>query len=162
METPKSTNEQIIDSPVQESNVYVNKVLQLESKHLNEHLFPMGAIQNITYADEGKNLILELSGDVPSNFEPIQIVIVHPDASQAGWIGKGYIGVTITGTGVDISLIPLPNETVDLIKTIYQEYTGQSGSVRYDNTNSGADASRFTLGLYNSIIEKNSERKNSQ
>lgn len=139
---------------VAEENLYVKTVESLREKYKGERLFPMGEIQEVTYANSGKTLSLELSGDVPTNFEPINIIFVHPDSDDKGWIGVGHVGVTIAGSGVDIGRLPLPEETVNTIKHIYRQYSGKEASFSFD-TKQGSDATQFAqIGLYNNIVEK--------
>jgi len=132
-------------------NTYVEKIEELNSEFTGKSLFPVGKIQGISYSDLGKTLSINVNGDVPTNFSSAEIVIVHPDSDKAGWIGKGQIGFVLQGEGVDISRIPLPEQTIVLIKKIYQKYTDKAPDLRFD-TQYGDDASKFTLGLYKNIV----------
>lgn len=102
-------------------------------------------------------MILRLTGDVPTNFEEAQIVIVHPDSDNGGWVGVGNIGFILQGSGVDISHITLPEKTVELIKKIYQEYTGKLCNIRFKtgvNITKDKDATQFAQpGFYQKEIE---------
>ena len=142
-------------------NLFVKKTKELAAKHEGSSAFPLGKIVRIGYSDLGRTLLIELSGDVPTNFQTAHVVIVHPDSEREGWIGKGNIGFTLGGGGVPISKIPLPAETINLIKTIYREYTGEE-SREYTNreTIEGSnDATPFAVpGLYNQIVQKEEKK----
>ncbi len=139
----------------QENNIENKKVSTIENIKQNYEgvsLFPLGSIENVTYSDLGDVLILEMSGDVPTNFIAPNIVIVHPNAERDGWIGRGKIGLTLAGGGVPIEKIPLTSETVKKIQEIYQEYTGKENRDYFYRED---DANKFAvMGAFNDIVEK--------
>lgn len=54
--------------------------------------------------------------------------------------------------GVDISKIPLPEETIKTIKDIYQEYIGKENREYFYREN---DTNKFAvMGLFNDIVKK--------
>ncbi len=137
-------------------NHFVKKIEEIKAKYEGASMFPMGEISNVSYSDLGETLSLELSGDVPTNFNSPNIVMVHPDSKHEGWIGKGKIGFTLTGEGVPISKIPLPAEAINLIKEIYQEYTGEEYReyMQRATLEGQQDATPFAVpGLYNKIVD---------
>ena len=125
--------------------------------YTTENMFPLGKILRVSYSNLGQTLILRLTGDVPTNFEEAQIVIVHPDSDNGGWVGVGNIGFILQGSGVDISHITLPEKTVELIKKIYQEYTGKLCNIRFKtgvNITKDTYATQFAQpGFYQKEIE---------
>lgn len=158
----KNMEQNLFKKPINElsietnTNPYIEKINKIEQEYLNQRLFPLGKIREIIYANQGKTLIIECSGDVPTNFEPIHIVIVHQDSENDGVFGKGHIGFnTIGGPGVNIGTIPLPKETVEIIKTIYQDYTNQRPNFQFESIDTQGDVTRFAFpGMYQDIIEK--------
>lgn len=133
---------------------YFSKIEKIEEEYKGKRIFPMGEIMEVSWADLGKTLSIQLGGDLTTGFEPVYINIVHPDSERGGWIGKGHIGFTLGGDGVDISRIPLPEETISMIKNIYQEYTGKSADLLFD-THWGSDAAKFAdPNLYKNIVSK--------
>lgn len=142
-----------IETPQQ--NTYVEKIGELNEKYKGASMFPMGSVQQISYSNLGKTLSIDVTGDVPTNFEVANIIIVHPDAEHDGWIGKGKIGFTLNGKGVDISKIPLPGETLEMVRRVYAQYTGKELREHVYQEN---DINTYAnMGLYNSIVEaKNS------
>lgn len=141
------------ENVIQNKNTYVEKISQLDSEYKDKSLFPVGKIETITYSMLGKVMGIRLSGDVPTNFSPAEIVIVHPDNENEGWVGKGNIGFIVEASGVDISKIPLPEETIGVIKEIYQKYTGKESRHYFNRENNINNLS--VIGLYNNIVSNN-------
>lgn len=135
---------------------YQNKIEELK-KYEGERFFPLGKLIKVTYSNLGQTLILRLSGDLPTNFQEANIVIVHPDSDNGGWVGVGNIGLTLQGSGAKIEFITLPEETVELIKKIYQEYTDKPCEIRFRtgvNITYGKNATQFAEpGFYQKQIE---------
>jgi len=127
-------------------------------KYEGESFFPLGKLYKVSYSNLGQTLILRLTGDVPTSFEEAQIVIVHPDSDNGGWVGIGNIGFILQGSGVDIAHITLPEKTVELIKKIYQEFTDKPCTIRFKtgvNITHGDDATQFAQpGFYQNEVEK--------
>ena len=126
-------------------------------KYEGKRLFPLGKLYKVSYSNLGQSLILRLTGDVPTNFEEAQIVIVHPNSDNGGWVGIGNIGFVLQGSGVDITHITLPKETVEFIKKIYQEYTDKPCNIRFKtgvNITFGNDSTQFSPGFYQKEIKK--------
>lgn len=146
--------------PVQQTESekkYFSKIDQIEEKYKDKKIFPLGEVHAINWSNLGKTLIVEMAGDVPTNFQQMNIVIVHPDSDQEGWIGRGGIGVTMEGNGTSISNIPLPREAIEMITDIYTMYTGQTPE-KYQSfrmKDNGNDITQYAVsGLYNEILEK--------
>jgi len=136
---------------IENKNLFVEKIKQLDSKYKDESMFPAGKIEEITYSDLGKTMGIKLTGDVPTNFQPAEIVIVHPESEKDGWIGKGKLGFLLGGKGVDISKIPLGEESIKNLRNIYQEYTGKE---LREHINMESNLNRLAImGLYNEIVE---------
>lgn len=87
----------------------------------------LGTINSVSYTDNGECLIINMSGDVPMAMKPVQIVMVHPDANRAGWVGLGGIGIhTFEKNSCSITKIPLCGKAAEMIKEIYLAYTGKN------------------------------------
>ncbi len=145
--------ENIEENVFENKNTYVEKISQLDSEYKDKSLFPVGKINEITYSMNGKVIGVRLSGDVPTNFSPAEIVIVHPDSENEGWVGKGNIGFIVGVSGVDISKIPLPEETISVIKEIYQKYTDIESRHSFNRENNINKLA--VMGLYNEIVSDN-------
>jgi hypothetical protein len=141
---------------------YQNKIEELK-KYEGESFFPLGKLIKVNYSNLGQTLILRLSGDVPTNFEEANVVIVHPDSNRGGAIGLGGIGLTLQGSAANIEFITLPEETVELIKKIYQEFTDKPCAIRFKtgvNITYGNDATQFAQpGFYQKQIEDSKRYK---
>ena len=135
---------------------YELKIEEIKS-YIGQTFFPLGKLNQVSYSNLGQTLILRLSGDVPTSFEEAQIFIVHPDSEHGGKIGIGNIGFIVQAKAVDIAYITLPEETVELIKKIYQEYTDRPCTVRFKtgvNITHGLDATQFAQpGFYQAEIK---------
>ena len=125
--------------------------MEVLKKYEGKKLFPLGKIYSVGYSNVGKTLIIRFSGDVPTAFEGGQIIIVHPDSESKGWVSPGEIGFILSGLNCKISIITLPEETVEMIKTIYEEYTGSPCSIRFKTGlyhTKGNDVSQFASPGY--------------
>jgi hypothetical protein len=135
---------------------YQNKIEELK-KYEGESFFPLGKLHKVSYSNLGQTLILRLTGDVPTNFKEANLVIVHPDSDRGGWVGVGNIGLVIQASGALIEFITLPEETVELIKQIYREYTDTPCNIRFKtgvNITRGKDVTQFAQpGFYQKEIE---------
>ena len=134
---------------------YFSKIEQIESEYVGKRLFPIGEVKEVGWSNLGKVMSVTLSGDVPTNFQQMNIVIVHPDSDSPGWIGLGGIGVTMEGNGTSISSIPLPQETVNIIRDIYTKYVGKGpdGYQSFNIKDNGSDVTQYAVpGLYNDIL----------
>lgn len=132
---------------------YVETINHLNEKYSGKSMFPAGQISNISYSRLGEVMSIYLTGDVPTNFQNAEIVIVHPDAEKSGWLNPGSVGFVLAGRGVDIAKIPMSKETIEFIRNIYQEYTGKECRefLNWEN-----DINKFAvMGLYNDIVENN-------
>ena len=136
-------------------NLFVEKIGEIKEKYLGDKFFPVGSVTEVSYSDLGKTLGIRLTGDVPTNFNELEIVIVHPESEKDGWIGKGKIGVISQGLGISIDKVPLPRETLDKIENIYREYCGKEYRERFypeENIN------KFAIpGMITDILEKNNK-----
>lgn len=141
--------ENIEENVFENKNTYVEKISELDSEYKDKSLFPVGKIETITYSMVGKVMGIRLSSDVPTNFSPAEIVVVHPDNDNEGWVGKGNIGFIVGVSGVDISKIPLPEETIGVIKEIYKKYTGKESQHSFNRENNINKLA--IMGLYNDI-----------
>jgi hypothetical protein len=136
---------------------YELKIQEIK-KYVGQTFFPLGKLYKVSYSNLGQTLILRLTGDVPTSFEEAQIVIVHPDSDYGGNIGVGNIGFIVQAKAVDIAYITLPEETVELIKKIYQEYTDKPCPVRFKtgvNITYGKNVTQFAHpGFYQEEINQ--------
>lgn len=127
------------------SNPYVDKIEELK-KYEGENFFPLGKLYKVSYSNLGQTLILKMTGDVPTSMKNCDIVIVHPNSDNGGWVGIGKIGFVLECEGVDISKITLPIQTVEILKKIYTEYTDISCNIIFKtgvNITKDNDATQF-------------------
>ena len=107
------------------SNVIEN-IKKIKEAFESKKISLLGNIHTVSYSHIGECLALHFSGDVPMAMKPGEIVIVHPKARHAGWVGIGNIALnTFIHGSAGIEKVPLCDEAIEMLKEIYRLYTNE-------------------------------------
>lgn len=101
------------------------RIEEVKERYYKKYIPLLGQVYQVSFSGQGYILLLELTGDVPSNMKRVTLVIPHPSSPSAGWVGRGRIGLTVQDKAGHLSSIPLPATAVEKITDIYKTYTGQ-------------------------------------
>lgn len=122
----------------------INNIHSIKEKFESRNISLLGNIYSVSYSHLGGCLTLDFHGDVPMSMQLGQIVMVHPDAKFAGWVGLGNIALnTFVHGNAGIEKVPLCTEAIDSLKEIYLIYTGKEFRGRFYHQN---DINKMTWG----------------
>lgn len=103
-----------------------NKIAEVQTKFGDKSISLLGFLHDTSFSNMGKCMILNLKGDVPLGMKPVEIVMVHPESKDGGWVGIGGIALNAYSEGAAlIDKVPLCDEAINQLKDIYFLYTGK-------------------------------------